>query len=74
MTAAVKVRVGADIASLIRYYFIDCEPPYFYGRCRSCDKREFLPWDARLRTQEAHELLLQHGKECGAGVDDGNTP
>ena len=48
-----------------RSIVVTLEPPYWYLRCRGCDLRRHLPWDARLRTQEAHELLLQHGKECG---------
>jgi hypothetical protein len=58
----IKVRVGADIATLMRFYFAECDPPYFYLRCRGCDRREFLPWDPRLRAREALDLLLAHGK------------
>jgi hypothetical protein len=61
---AIKVRVNGDIVALMEFYFIICEPPYFYLRCRSCDRREFLPWDPRLRTQKAHALLLEHGQQC----------
>ncbi len=60
----VKVRVSADIGELMRFYFVTCEPPYFYLRCQRCDQREFLPWDPRLRTREAHDLLLLHARQC----------
>jgi hypothetical protein len=60
----IKVKISGDTAQLMRWWFITCEPPYFYLRCRNCDRREFLPWDPRLRTQTAHEILVQHGREC----------
>jgi len=58
----IKVKVPADIRQLMECWYVTLEPPYWYLRCRNCDLRRHLPWDARLRTQEAHELLLQHGK------------
>jgi hypothetical protein len=68
MTTLVKVKVGA--VKLMKFWYVLCEPPYFYLRCRICDQREFLPWDPRMRTAEAHELLLQHGKQCADAVDE----
>jgi hypothetical protein len=63
-----KVKAPADIRQLMPWWFVTIEPPYWYLRCRSCDLRRHLPWDARWRTPEAHEFLLQHGKRCAVEV------
>jgi hypothetical protein len=63
-----EVKCPSDIHQLMRWWFITLEPPYWYLRCRGCGLRRHLPWDARLRTHEAHELLLQHGRECDAAA------
>jgi hypothetical protein len=73
MTDWVRVKVPGDVYELMRWWFVTLEPPYWYLRCRGCDLRRFLPWDARLRTQTAHEELLQHGKACCADEDAGGA-
>jgi hypothetical protein len=62
----IKVPIPGDIRQLMRCWFVKLEPPYWYLRCRHCNQRFHLPWDPRLRTQEAHEILLAHGKQCDA--------
>jgi RNase P subunit RPR2 len=62
-----RVKIPGDVMQLMRLgFFVTLEPPYWYLRCRHCNQRFYLPWDARLRTEEAHEILLAHGKQCDA--------
>ena len=64
-----QIKVPTDIRLLMKLgWFVTIEPPYWYLRCRRCGLRRHLPWDIRLRTKEAHDLLCQHGKQC-AGHD-----
>lgn len=60
----IDVKISGDIAQLMRWYFVTLEPPYWYLRCHACDCRHHLPWDERIRTQEAHETLVRHGRRC----------
>jgi hypothetical protein len=59
-----KVKIPSDIHQLLKWYFVTIEPPYWYLRCRGCDQRNYVPWDARLRTQDAIETLRRHGEAC----------
>jgi hypothetical protein len=62
----IRVKIPGDIAQLMKLSFhLSLEPPYWYLRCKHCNQRFHLPWDPRLRTQEAHEILLAHGKQHG---------
>ena len=66
--AEIKVKIPGDICQLMDRWFVTLEPPYWYLRCRHCNLRRYLPWDARLRTEEAHATLLAHGQECADAV------
>jgi hypothetical protein len=50
----------ADIRQLMEWWRVTPRPPYWYLRCSHCDLRR------NLRTQEAHEMLPQHGQKCAA--------
>ena len=68
MSVWAKVKVPGDIYQLADCWHVSVEPPYWYLRCRGCDQREYLPWDARMRIQDAVEGLLRHGRECAKGT------
>jgi hypothetical protein len=60
-----KVKVPGDMVRLMRWCWLSIEPPYWYLRCKACDRRYSLPWDVRQRTAEAIEILTQHdGRDC----------
>jgi hypothetical protein len=62
----IRVKIPGDVAQLRKLgFFVTLEPPYWYLRCRHCNERFHLPWDPRLRTADAHEKLLAHGKRHG---------
>ena len=58
-----KVKIPGDVMQLYDQFFITLERPYWYLRCRACNKRWHLPWDARWRTEDAVQQLVDHGKQ-----------
>jgi hypothetical protein len=60
------VKVAAEEQQLMADWVVVLEPPYWVLRCRGCGQLNYLPWDARLRTRQAHDGLLQHGRQCAA--------
>jgi hypothetical protein len=64
MAHEIKVRIPGDVRQLMDSWFVTIEPPYWYLRCRFCDLRRHLPWDARWRTDEALKSLLTHSQDC----------
>jgi hypothetical protein len=53
----IRVKVPGDIAQLMK-------------RGLHCNERFYLPWDPRLRTQEAREKLIAHGRQHSTEVTE----
>src|SRR5262249_43835026 len=61
--AECKVKFHGDGRQLRGKFFITLEPPYWYLRCITCNRRWYLPWDSRMRTDDAMQQLIDHGKQ-----------